>query len=190
MNKHYTEGETYNGQHFTENGLAKGEYENCTFSNCVFSNGNLSEITFSECTFEHCDLSMAKLAGTAFKDVKFKNCKLLGLRFDDCNTFSLALSFENCTLNFSSFFKLKLKHTHFESCKLEEADFVETDLTGSVFKNCDLLNAVFEKTILDLADLRSAYNFSIDPEINRLNKTKFSTQNIAGLLRKYKIIVE
>ena len=35
-----------------------------------------------------------------------------------------------------------------------------------------------------------AFNFSINPEINNLKKARFSTQNIVGLLDKYKIIVE
>jgi len=49
---------------------------------------------------------------------------------------------------------------------LEQVDFTQSDLTGSAFKNCDLLNAIFKMTILEGADLKSSYNFSIDPEQN------------------------
>jgi fluoroquinolone resistance protein len=133
---------------------------------------------------------LAKLQDTAFRDITFTNCKLLGLRFNDCNSFSLAFDFKNCVLNFASFYKLKLKNVRFEDCKLEETDFVETDLSKAVFKNCELKRASFSQTILDDADLRTAFNFSIDPENNRIKKAKFSTHNIVGLLDKYNIIIE
>jgi fluoroquinolone resistance protein len=190
VNKEYIEGQKYKKEDYTEKALKKGKYEDCTFSDCIFSNTDLSEIDFTECTFERCNLSMAKLRNTAFKEVKFKDCKLLGLRFDDCNPFLISFNFENCLLNFSSFYKLKLKNIQFDNCKIEEVEFVETDLTNGVFKNCDLHKAVFEQTKLEGADFRTAYNFTFDPELNTLNKAKFSTQNVAGLLSKYKIVIQ
>ena len=114
----------------------------------------------------------------------------MGLRFDDCNPFLLALDFEGCLLNFSSFYGLKLKKTAFKNCNLEEVEFSETDLTSANFENANLLKATFERSILESADFRTASNFSIDPELNRMSKAKFSSQNIVGLLHKYKIIVQ
>jgi fluoroquinolone resistance protein len=190
VNKEYIEGQKYKKEDYSEKVLKKGKYEYCAFSDCIFSNADLSEVDFTECTFERCDFSMAKLRNTAFKDVNFKDCKLLGLRFDDCNPFLISFNFENCMLSFSSFYELKLKNTRFDNCKLEEVDFVETDLTNAVFKNCDLNRAVFDRTKLEGADFRTAFNFSIDPEINQIKKARFSAQNVVGLLNKYKIIIE
>ena len=189
MRKELIVDKTYKGENYAEKALQIAEYENCTFSNCIFSNTDLSDIIFSECVFEDCDMSMATLKGTAFREVTFKSCKMLGLHFDDCNPFLLSFNFEGCTLNFSSFFKLKLKNIQFKDCKLEDVDFVETDLTNAVFKDCDLNKAVFDNTKLEGADFRTAFSFSIDPEINRIKKAKFSTQNIAGLLLKYNITI-
>ena len=124
------------------------------------------------------------------KDVKFRNCKLLGLKFSDCHDFLLTLDFEDCILNYCSFFKLKLQDTRFANCKLEEADFVETDLTRSTFLNCDLNGALFDNTILVRSDLRTSINFSIDPEKNNISRGKFSINNIAGLLNKYEIDID
>jgi uncharacterized protein YjbI with pentapeptide repeats len=73
---------------------------------------------------------------------------------------------------------------------LKEVDFSECDLTESIFENCDLNSANFDQTILEKADLRTAYNYSIDPEINRIKKAKFSIQSISGLLIKYDIKIE
>jgi uncharacterized protein YjbI with pentapeptide repeats len=67
---------------------------------------------------------------------------------------------------------------------------VEADLNSTVFDNCDLLGAVFQNTILEKADFRTAYNYSIDPDINRVKKAKFSASGIAGLLDKYDIEIE
>jgi len=40
------------------------------------------------------------------------------------------------------------------------------------------------------ADFRTAYNFSIDPEVNKINRAKFSSMNLAGLLSKYDIEID
>lgn len=169
---------------------AKGQYENCTFNNCDFAHQDLSGFTFINCTFNGCNLSLAKMGGTAFREVKFKDCKIIGVRFDHCKPFGLAFSFDGCQLGHSSFFKMKIKKTVFSNSHLQEADFTETDLTGAVFNNCNLLQTIFDNTILDNADFRSSYNYSIDPETNRMKKAKFSIAGISGLLAKYDIVIE
>lgn len=181
---------TFEGEDFSVKGLPKGEYDNCTFVRCNFSRTDLSGTDFFECDFSYCDLSMAKPVNTGFQDVVFKDCKLLGIPFDGCNDFLLAFRFENCSLDFSTFYKLKLKAIRFKDCNLEGVDFTECDLRDSVFEDCDLTGAVFENTILENADLRTAFNFSIDPEINHLRKAKFSLQGASGLLGKYGIVLE
>ena len=189
MNKTYIADNVFKGKDFSENGLPTGDYENCAFSNCIFSNTDLSAINFYECKFESCDFSMSKISNTSFKDVTFKNSKLLGLHFDECNDFLLSFEFENCILNFSSFYKLKLKKIKFKDCKIQEVDFTESNLTDAIFNNCDLNGAIFGNTILENADFRTSYSFSIDPEVNRIKKAKFSMAGIAGLLDKYDILI-
>src|ERR1700750_818277 len=103
------EDQQFDGKDFTTALLEKGDYEHCPFRNCNFSQSSVAEIIFLECNFEDCDISMAKLNNASFRDSKFTRCKLLGLRFDECNKLLLSLSFDNCVLNFSSFFRLKLK---------------------------------------------------------------------------------
>lgn len=186
----YFEGLTFERTDFSEKGLPKGEYDHCSFVNCIFANTDLSGINFSECEFKGCNLSMAKLSKTAIRDVRFKACKLLGLHFEQCNKLLFSVDFEDCTLNFSSFYKLTIKKTRFKNCSLHEVDFTETDLTSSVFDNCDFNNAHFENTILEKVDLRTSYHYSIDPELNRVKKAKFSMAGIVGLLAKYDIEIE
>jgi uncharacterized protein YjbI with pentapeptide repeats len=135
-------------------------------------------------------LSLAKLERTAIRDIVFKECKMLGLHFEHCNEFGLAFSFEDCQLDHSSFYRTKIKKTTFKNSSLKESDFSECDLTGSIFENCDLAGALFENTILEKADFRSSFNYSIDPELNRIRKAKFSISEISGLLNKYDIEID
>lgn len=190
MSKTVIEEKTFKKINFSERGLAKGDYENCTFVNCVFSNIDLSNNNFLECEFNGCNLSMSEMAKTAFRNIKFKECKLLGLHFENCNKFLFSVEFENCVLNLSSFYKLGIKKTKYINCSLQEVDFTECDLSGSIFDNCDLMRARFERTVLEKVDFRTAYNYSIDPELNRIKNAKFSIVGIIGLLDKYDIEVE
>jgi len=73
---------------------------------------------------------------------------------------------------------------------MQETDFTETDLTSTIFETCDLQRAIFYATILEKADFRSSFNYSLDPERNRIKKARFSRLGIAGLLDKYNIEIE
>jgi fluoroquinolone resistance protein len=190
MEPNYFSEKVFDKIDFTQNPLPAGEYEYCTFTNCDFSNADLSGIKFLECGFQACNLSLAKIVKTAFGDIKFKDCKMLGLHFENCHEFGFAVQFDNCILNHSSFYKTKLKKTLFKNTKLLEADFTDSDLTSSVFDGCDLAGAKFENTMLEKADFRTSINYSIDPELNRIKKAKFSQSGISGLLDKYNIEID
>ena len=114
---------------------------------------------------------------------------MLGLRFDVCNK-NLRTGFNRCVLDYSSFYKVKLKGALFQDTKLMEVNFTEADLTSVSFAGCDLSGTVFEDTILVSADFRSARNFIIDPERNTLQKAKFASFDLARLLTKYRLDIE
>lgn len=165
------------------------DYEGCSFIGCDFSNAELNEIHFIDCSFKDCNFSIVKTRQTVFRDIKFTDCKLLGLHFYECgNLFSAA--FTGCSLNLSSFYKMNLKRTVFTTCLLSEVDFTETDLSNSIFNNCDLTAAVFEQTNLERADFRTSYHYSINPQMNRIKKAKFSIPAVTGLLDNYDIVIE
>ncbi len=115
---------------------------------------------------------------------------MLGIRFDTCNSFGLSFSFDTCRLNHSSFYKIIIKKTVFRNSQLQGTDFAEADLSGAIIDNCDLAQAIFDRTILERADFRTSYNYSIDPESNRIKQAKFSITGISGLLDKYHIHIE
>ena len=190
MSPAFIQDQTFDKLNFAQEPLNKAEYENCTFTNCNFEETNLTEFKFIDCEFLDCNWSLAMLHGTVLRDVKFKGCKMLGLQFETCNDFGLSFSFENCQLNHSTFFQMNIKKTIFRNCQLREIDFSESNLTNVIFDDCDLAQAIFVNTVLERADFRTAYNYSIDPENNRLKKAKFSILGISGLLDKYDIVIQ
>ncbi|PIB36947.1 hypothetical protein BFP72_16825 [Reichenbachiella sp. 5M10] len=190
MSDGYFDEQAYTAVDFGAESWENGEYVDCTFKNCNLSGLDLSGDSFSNTDFVGCDLSMSKLGHTAFKEVRFKDCKLMGLHFGDCNPFLLDFKFEGCVLDFTSFFRLKIKKTLFQNCKMEKVDFTQTDMTESAFRDCDLNQAVFDRSVLIKCDFRTAYGYTLDPENNSLKGAKFSREGAIGLLSKYKVVIE
>ncbi len=190
MEDHYFEGREFSGEVLSENPLPKGEYENCSFVNCNFAACNLSQYIFDRCTFDNCNFSSAKLGQSALREISFHNCKMLGIHFDACNPFLFSIYCEGCLLNLSSFYKMKLKGVKFISCSLQEVDFSEADLCSASFTDCDLMGAIFDNSLLEKTDFRTARNYSIHPEKNKLRKTKFSKDGLSGLLNHLDIQID
>jgi uncharacterized protein YjbI with pentapeptide repeats len=180
----------FNNSDCAEKKIFGNEFNNCLFKNCNFSNSDFLNVELIDCEFENCNMTMVKLTNAGLKNVKFAGCKLIGTDFSVCKDFMLSVNFHRCNLQYSFYFKKKMKNTQFIDCILKEANFTETDLTKSIFKNCDLANTIFDQTNLSNADFSTSYNFSIDPEINKMKKAKFSQQRLSGLLDKYDLIIE
>jgi fluoroquinolone resistance protein len=186
MEDTYFQDQTFNRTDY----LAQGEYENCTFTNCYLAEANLSGCKFIDCKFEDSNLSLVQLLKTVFRDVQFHSCKMVGMDFEKCSEYGLSVSFEHCMLESASFRKTKINKTVFVHCSLINVDFTEADLSEAVFEDSDLLDAYFENTMLQKANFTTAYNYTLDPDANRIKKARFSSKGLEGLLRKYDIIIE
>ena len=114
---------------------------------------------------------------------------MLGLHFENCNEFLLAVNFENCTLDLSIFYGRKMKNTPFINCSLKEVDFSDVDLSGAKFDQCDFHRTVFENTNLERTDFSTSYNFIINPDVHNIKKAVFSLNGLPGLLMKYELVV-
>ena len=165
------------------------DFENCEFRSCDFSTANFSRFRFTDCTFLDCNLSMMKVSSTSLQSVLFRDCKMLGIHFDDLNSFGIVIGFENCVLNHSTFYKLNLKKSPFNNCELQECDFSECDLSGANFSGSNLHNAKFDRTNLEGTDFSASSNFSIHPVQNRIKGAKFSRDGLQGLLTDFGIKV-
>lgn len=165
-------------------------YENCSFINSDFSYADFSSITFVNCKFQGCNLTLVRLSDTGLQDIHFKDCKLSGADFGKSRDFLFEVNFEGCILDNAIFYKKKNKGAKFTDCSMIETDFTESDLTDVVFINCNLYRAFFNRTILKNADLRSSYNYTIDPDTNNIKKARFSVHGLPGLLAKYDIRID
>jgi len=186
----YTEQELFTKQDYTESPLPKGEYDNCNFRNCNFAGSDLSEVRFTDCTFASCDLSNVNVTKASLQETVFKDCKMLGFRFDSCDQLGLTVRFENCQLDHSSFYQVKLNHTVFLNCSLREVDFTESDLRNTIMDQCELMAATFDHTNLERANLTTSLNYSINPENNRIRGARFSLPAVVGLLDAYEIEIQ
>jgi uncharacterized protein YjbI with pentapeptide repeats len=101
-----------------------------------------------------------------------------------------SFNFTDCTLDYTQFYKLKLKQIRFIGCSLVAADFMETDLTEAIFDSCNLRRTVFAKSNLSKADFSTSKEFDIDPENNKMKGAVFSSFGLAGLLKKYQLRIK
>jgi fluoroquinolone resistance protein len=186
----FIQDKTFSGLLWSGRQMKDEIYENCTFENCDFSDGLFSFCKFVDCRFNNCNMSMLQFTGSLMNNISFENCKLLGINFSDCNDSVFTVKFRGCLVDYCSFAKKRLMKTLFQDSSVKNVDFSECDLTKAIFSNCDLLNSVFYKTILKEADLLTALNYNIDPEMNNIRRAKFSIGGVAGLLNKYEIIIE
>ena len=175
------------GTDFSQSPMSAREYESAVFSNCNYSRCDLSRVLFTDVIFDTCDLSLAKLSETTFQDATFRNCRMLGMHFDHCNRFGLRVVLENCNLGHSSFYGVKHPGGSFTDCRFNDVDFTGCVLSGSHFDRCDFSGAVFDHADLERCDFSTSINYTIDPELNRLKKARFSLFGLPGLLEKYGI---
>jgi len=164
-----------------------------TFTRCVFAEAVFQECLFHNCVFEKCDLSMLQVKNSQFTGVQFDSCKMMGINWTEAawqkGGLLRPISFHDCTLNYASFFGLKLKDLKLTHCVAREVDFGEADLTGGVFAETDFAGSIFMHTNLTEADFTSAANYRISPSDNVLKKTKFSLPEAISLLYALDIIL-
>lgn len=186
MNDYY-DNETFRKVAFTNDQISRSDFDSCTFENCDFSDMHIVNSEFLECEFIDCNLSNTRLKESSFKDVHFYGSKLLGIKFYEIDPFLLKINFTDCQVDYSSFYQLNMQNFQFVNCSVKEVDFTEANLQFSYFDNCDLLGSIFETSDLRNVNFKTARNFSIDLESNRVEKAIFSKDNVANLLEKYKI---
>lgn len=178
------------GEHFTE-----VDFAHCTFERCVFTECAFARCSFTECHFRGCDLSLATIANARFLDTDFRACKLLGVdwtKIGNTRVAKLLLSvhFDECALNYSSFFGLKLKGSRFATCIAREVDFGDADLTQTNCTGTDFSGSKFLHTNLTRADFRGAMGYAIDPTANTVAKARFSLPDAISLLRGFDVVIE
>jgi fluoroquinolone resistance protein len=171
--------------------LAGKEFESCEFRRCSLTSADLSDCAFRETTFDDCDLSGARFADSKLVSTVFSDCKLIGIDWTSVHVsrLPLALTFERCRMDFSSFAGLRLAGSGFRHCRLHEADFSDADLSGCDFGRADLARARFANTDIEGARLDGAINYHIDVRTNRVKGARVSLPEGMTLLQAVGIVV-
>jgi fluoroquinolone resistance protein len=178
---------------FSKREFKSKEITDTTFTRCVFAEASFVECRFQNCTFNKCDLSMLRVKSSQFSEVQFEECKTIGINWTEASWqksgFLRLIDFNNCTLNYSSFFGLKLKNIKITRFVAREVDFGEADLTGGLFDGTDFAGSLFMHTDLTEADLANATGYSISAKNNVLKKTRFSLPEAVSLLYGLDIVL-
>lgn len=190
MSETYLIGKEYKDEIFGNEAIMYKDFERCSFTNCDFSAADFTGVAFIDCTFISCNFYEAKINYVAFRGALFTDCDFNGVNFSMVDPLLFEIEFKDCLLDYAKFYTLKIKGTVFTNCSLIAVDFMNTDLTGVIFDNCNMHKTVFIDAIAIKADFTTSYNFSIDPERNKLRKAMFSQAGLKGLLDKYEIIVK
>lgn len=189
MTENYIIGKEINGTVYQPEDIMYKDFERCTFTDCDFVDCNFTGVAFIDCIFISCNFNQAQINYVAFRDAAFTDCDFTGVNFTMVDALLFKVEFTGCRLDYAKFYTLKIKGTLFTNCSLTAVDFMNTDLTGVTFDNCNLHKSVFIDAIANKADFTTSYNFTIDPERNKLKKAIFSQAGLKGLLEKYEIVV-
>lgn len=189
----YLDGAEFKGQDYAGKTIKFKEIIDTKFIRCTFTDAFFQECQFKNCAFSQCDLSMMRVKSSRFSDVTFEKCKAVGINWTEASWekggFFRLIDFDDCALNYSSFFGLKLSKMKVVKCAALEVDFGEADLTGADFAHTDFSGSIFMHTNLTDANFVHATNYNISAKSNTLKKTKFSLPEAMSLLRSLDIVL-
>ncbi|GAB6127108.1 pentapeptide repeat-containing protein [Humidesulfovibrio idahonensis] len=169
--------------------LHAASFYDCVFRNSSFQYAQLANCTFEHCVFDCCNLSLAQLRATRIIGAKFLNSKLSGINWSNPSGVFSA-SFNGCLMDNCAFFSMNLSKYRFTNCSFHDASFMDTKLAYAVFDECDLRNCTFHNADLSHADFSSSFNYFINADTNRFQKTIFSLPEAVSLLSNFNITLK
>jgi uncharacterized protein YjbI with pentapeptide repeats len=164
-------------------------FEECTFEKCNFLDCKFYSTRFEKCTFTKCTINGVKFRNCIFDEADFKNSKIIATDFSEVKDFE-SVHFEDCILDYSSFYGVDARNLSIVNGKATEADFTEGKFKEASFERTDLEKAIFHNTDLTRASFKHAKNYTIDIKTNKLKKAKFSIPEVLTLLQTLDIEVE
>ena len=165
------------------------EFIDCTFKDLDLSGVSFKNSKFIDCKFMNCNCSGTTFLNSTLRDTYFSESKLVGINWSIANTVT-GLEVKDCQLDLSVFQDMDLSHSKFFESSLKEVDFSGSKLVKVQFNECDLSACVFTRSDLSQADLKSAFNYTIDPNYTKLKNAKFSLPEAISLLRSLEIIID
>lgn len=183
--------QNFDGLVYIESTFTGLEFERCVFTNCNFQGSTFLDCYFSDCIFLRSNLSLLKPTKSKLDNVLFKESKVVGVNWvkSQIHEFS-TFNFESSVLDMNIFYGMKLQKMKIFNSQAHDVDFVSADLSNADIRGTDLTNASFSNTNLNQTDFRGATNYNIDVTINKLKKTRFSSDQAIRLLDSLNIILD
>ena len=179
---------TFENVVWEEKHITGKNFDNCTFYKCSLKGCIFEDCYFEKCTFDECDLSLVKFKETSLSHVKINGSKAIGVVWYEAGN-PLSVSFNNSRISYSSFYGKNCKKTKFINCIADDVDFSNCNLSQADFAGTDLKNAIFSNTDLTQANFAGALNYSINPEVNKIKKAKFSLPEALSFLYSLDIVL-
>lgn len=157
-------------------------FENCHFEGLTFGEMDWRNTRFENCTFERCNLVGVRWTGARLHGVDFKECTVDRLRWSTLSPQFLNLSLHECQATGGDWSDLDLK-----GCKLIDSNLSACDFSGADARNVDwsgskLTEVIFHRSDLREGDFRTAIEWNIDPQENRVRDARFASNNLEGLV--------
>jgi len=170
--------------------LKEGRYIHCLFFNCVFDHENFSDYQFIDCRFQDCLFNVVNIERTKLQNTEFAECKLIGIDFPLTYPLIFTPKFSNSSIISCIFSHMHIKGISFKQSRLNDCYFQDTKLHNCNFCECDFEGTIFQQCDLTGSNFNEAKNYQIDPQLNTLNKCKFSTPEVLSLLDFFKIKID
>ena len=171
--------------------IKKRRFEECIFNNCAFDESVFMDCVIRDCVFKNCSMSLLKVNGSSFSRVTFCKCKMQGINWTEAAwqkiSLGCPLSFEDCTISYSTFVSLVFDEMKMVNCIANDVDFREVVLKNADFSYTDLSESLFMECDLSYADFSNAKNYQIDVTSNNVYKAKFSFPEAMSLLLFFEI---
>lgn len=179
-------GVTFTDLSMEQDSISRKTFESCVFESCDFTEAFFDGCTFKDCQFRKCKLTAVNVRNSSFSEVQFYESKVLGVDWTKAYWRGLQLGaplfFEECLLNASSFYGLKLSGIVIEDCRAHDVDFREATISRGRFTGTDLTNSLFVNTNLTGADFNGATNYDIDVKKNTIKNAIFCRYEAVSLL--------
>lgn len=174
--------------------LENAEFEDCVFDHCRWLGTRVKNCRFNACTFDHCNFSGVVFSFTTMKDAWMLNSAFRSMAWGGLQgksgVFQPFGKIKNCAFRYNDFSGMALNGFDWTGAELQQCTFDDTRLAGASFYGVRLGGTRFTRCDLQKADLRTAEEYAIDLETNKLKGARFSFPDVVRLLDGTGIVIE
>ena len=174
--------------------LENAEFEDCVFDHCRWLGTRVQNCRFNACTFDHCNFFRRGVQLYHHERcLAAEQCVPLhgvGRAAGQKRGVPAVWQNQNCAFRYNDFSGMALNGFDWTGAELQQCTFDDTRLAGASFYGVRLGGTRFTRCDLQKADLRTAEEYAIDLETNKLKGARFSFPDVVRLLDGTGIVIE